>query len=315
LSLCSMPRIFKQNFDKINFAEPGALPTSAAVVNPSSSRRAGTRARLVSSVFQRSPKVFYNFFFLLIVSFILFSSGCSTKKPDAFQRIIQQKKLLVGTDATYPPFESKDVSTGKIVGFDIDLMDAICDKLGVKCEYIVVPFDGIISGLNNNKYDAVISAFTITPQREKVIDFSEPYYQASQSIAVRLDQQKINSLIDLKAKKVGVQLGTTGELLAKKIEGAEIISFDNIGAAFIDLENGKLDAIINDKPTSQRIIALKGNAKIVGPDLTSENYGIAVRKGEKRLLEAINNALTSLQLSGELEDLNNKWFSVQTRIQ
>ena len=164
-----------------------------------------------------------------------------------------QKKLLVGTDATYPPFESKDVQTGKIVGFDIDLMDAVCEKLGVKCEYIVVPFDGIISGLNNNKYDAVISAFTITPEREKIIDFSQPYYLASQSIAVRLDHQDINSLDDLKGKRIGVQLGTTGELLAKKIEGAEIISFDNIGAAFIDLENGKLDAIIKQ---TKKIISI-----------------------------------------------------------
>jgi ABC-type amino acid transport substrate-binding protein len=263
----------------------------------------------------RKFKTFQNFILLLIILLPLFSFTCSREKLDAFARIMQQKKLLVGTDATYPPFESKDTDTGKIVGFDIDLMDAICDKLGVKCEYIVVPFDGIVSGLNNNKYNAIISSFTITPQRETMVDFSQPYYQASQSIAVRLDQQKINSLVDLKGKKVGVQLGTTGELLAKKIEGAEIISFDNIGAAFIDLENGKLDAIVNDKPTSQRIIALRGNAKLVGPDLSSENYGIAVRRGEKRLLDAINNALSDLQLSGKLEDLNKKWFSIQTRIQ
>ena len=253
------------------------------------------------------------FVFLIISSFLL-TLNCSKEKPDAFSRIMKEKKLLVGTDATYPPFESKD-EIGKLVGYDIDLMDAICDKLGARCEYVVVPFDGIISGLNSDKYDAVISSFTITPEREKVIDFSKPYYQASQSISVRLDRQGINSLTDLKGKKIGVQLGTTGELLAKKVEGAEVVSFDNIGAAFIDLENSKLDAIINDKPTSQRIIAFRGNAKIVGSDLSSENYGIAVRKGEKRLLDAINNSLTSLELSGKLEDLNKKWFSVQTRIQ
>jgi len=251
--------------------------------------------------------------FLTISSFLI-ALNCSKEKPDAFSRVMQEKKLLVGTDATYPPFESKD-ETGKLVGYDIDLMDEICDKLGARCEYVVVPFDGIVSGLNSEKYDAIISSFTITPEREMVIDFSKPYYQASQSIAIRLDQQKINSLIDLKGKRIGVQLGTTGELLAKKVEEAEVVSFDNIGAAFIDLENGKLDAIVNDKPTSQRIIALRGNAKIVGSDLSSENYGIAVRKGEKRLLDAINNSLTSLELSGKLEDLNKKWFSVETRIQ
>ena len=262
----------------------------------------------------KSLETSWTLFFFLIISFFLFTQNCSKEKPDAFSRIMKEKKLLVGTDATYPPFESKD-DTGNLVGYDIDLMDEICDKLGVRCEYVVVPFDGIVSSLNSEKYDAIISSFTITSEREKVIDFSKPYYQASQSISVRLDRQDINSLTDLKGKKIGVQLGTTGELLAKKVEGAEIVSFDNIGAAFLDLENGKLDAIVNDKPTSQRIIAFRGNAKIVGTDLSSENYGIAVRKGEKRLLDAINNSLTSLELSGKLEDLNKKWFSVETRIQ
>jgi lysine-arginine-ornithine-binding protein len=253
-------------------------------------------------------------FVFLGIFTLLFSFDCSKEKPDSFSKVMKEKKLLVGTDATYPPFESKD-ETGKLVGFDIDLMDEICDKLGVRCEYVVVPFDGIVSGLSSEKYDAIISSFTITPEREQVVDFSRPYYHASQSISVRLDRQDINSLTDLKGKKIGVQLGTTGELLAKKVEGAEIVSFDNIGAAFIDLENGKLDAIVNDKPTSQRIIAFRGGAKIVGPDLSSENYGIAVRKGEKRLLDAINNALTALELAGKLEDLNKKWFSVESRIQ
>ena len=214
----------------------------------------------------------------------------------------------MGTDATYPPFESKDARTGELVGFDIDLIKAICEELEVKCEFIVVPFDGIISGLKNNKYDAIISSFTITPEREKIVDFSQPYYQAGQSIAVREDDQKIKSLDDLIGKTIGVQLGTTGEILAKKIEGAEIISYDNIGAAFIDMDNHKLDAVINDKPTSEMIIALKGKAKIVGETLTSENYGIAVRKGEKRLLDTINNSLDKLQASGKIQKINEKWF-------
>lgn len=249
----------------------------------------------------------------IFISLLVFQS-CTKEKQDGLERIVKSKKILIGTDATYPPFESKDAETGKLVGFDIDLMDAICEKIGVKPEYIVVPFDGIISGLKNNKYDVVISSFTITPERGKEIDFSKPYYQAGQSIAVREDEEKINSIVDLIGKRIGVQLGTTGELLAKTIENAEITSYDNIGAAFIDLENRKLDAIINDKPTSERIIALRGKAKIVGPTLSSENYGIAVKKGEKRLLEAINNSLDALEVSGKIEDLKKKWFSVKTRI-
>lgn len=243
---------------------------------------------------------------LILLSFLSF---CSTKEEDSLDRIQRTKKLIVGTDATYPPFESKDAKTGKLIGFDIDLMSAVCEELGVDCEFIVVPFDGIVSGLKNHKYDVVISAFTITPEREKMVGFSQPYYQAGQSIAVRIDEQKIKSIDDLVGKKVGVQLGTTGEILAKKIEGAEIISYDNIGAAFIDMDNHKLDAVINDKPTSERVIAIKGKAKIVGQTLTSENYGIAVRKSEQKLLDAINNSLEKLQASGKIQKINEKWFS------
>jgi len=251
-------------------------------------------------------------FFIFTLLFCHLVLSCSEDKEDTYSKIIRTKKLLVGTDATYPPFESKDGKTGELVGFDIDLMNAVCKKLEVKVEYIIVPFDGIISGLKNHKYDAVISAFTITPERENQIDFSQAYYNAGQSIAVREDENQINSQKDLIGKRIGVQLGTTGEILAKKIDGAEIISYDNIGAAFIDLDNKKLDAIINDKPTSERIIAFKGKAKLVGQTLTSENYGIAVREGEMRFLEAINHALTTLQTSGEVDSLKRKWFSAKT---
>lgn len=243
---------------------------------------------------------------LILLSFLSF---CSTKEEDSLDRIQRTKKLIVGTDATYPPFESKDAKTGKLIGFDIDLMSAVCEELGVDCEFIVVPFDGIVSGLKNHKYDVVISAFTITPEREKMVGFSQPYYQAGQSIAVRIDEQKIKSIDDLVGKKVGVQLGTTGEILAKKIDGAEIISYDNIGAAFIDMDNHRLDAVINDKPTSERVITVKGKAKIVGETLTSENYGMAVRKGEKRLLDAINKSLEKLHNIGKIQQINEKWFS------
>ncbi len=246
---------------------------------------------------------------IFIIILLAALSFCSQEDEDSLDRIQRTEKLLVGTDATYPPFESKDAKTGKLIGFDIDLMSAVCEELGVECEFIVVPFDGIVSGLKNHKYDIIISAFTITPERQKMVDFCQPYYQAGQSIAVRLDEQEINSIDDLVGKKVGVQLGTTGEILAKKIKGAEIISYDNIGAAFIDMDNRKLDAVINDKPTSERVITVKGKAKIVGETLTSENYGMAVRKGEQRLLHAINNSLEKLRATGTIQQIKNKWFS------
>lgn len=235
--------------------------------------------------------------------------ACSSAPQDTLEKIKRTGKFQIGTDATYPPFESKDTKTGEIVGFDIDLMKAICQKLGVQPDFVVVPFDGIIPGLNQRKYDAIISSFTITVAREEVVDFSEPYYVAGQAIAVPLGDTVVKSLTDLQGKRIGAQLGTTGEILAKQVADAEVISFDNISAAFIDMENVKLDAIINDKPTSQMIINVRRSAKIVGPLLTKESYGMAVRQGEIKLLEAINQALEQLKGEGVLEQLQQKWIS------
>lgn len=217
------------------------------------------------------------------------------------------KVLRVGTDTTYPPMEYKDVETRKIVGFDIDLMDSLAGRMGYAVEYVEVPFDGIIAGLKTGKYDAIISSFTITPEREREVDFTLPYLVAGQSIAVRLNEAKIKSFADLAGKKIGVQLGTTGEKLAKTVPKAEVVSFDAISAAFIDLENGKLDAIVNDRPVSARFAALKKSARLLDTTLTSENYGIAVRKGNP-LLARLNRALSGLEVSGEKAALEQKWF-------
>jgi polar amino acid transport system substrate-binding protein len=230
--------------------------------------------------------------------FLFLALACAKKEAQV---------LKVGTDTTYPPMEYKDVQSGKIVGFDIDLMDSLAARMGYTVEYIEVPFDGIVAGLKTGKYDAIISSFTITPEREAEVDFTRPYMNAGQSIAVRVGEEKIGSFADLKGKKIGAQLGTTGEKLAGSVANAEVVSFDAISAAFIDLENGKLDAIINDRPVSARFVALKKTARLLDTVLTSENYGIALRKGDPRL-ERFNAALTELETSGILGALEEKWF-------
>jgi polar amino acid transport system substrate-binding protein len=234
----------------------------------------------------------------VVCLFLFLALACAKKEAQV---------LKVGTDTTYPPMEYKDVQTGKISGFDIDLMDSLASRMGYTIEYIEVPFDGIVAGLKTGKYDAIISSFTITPEREAEVDFTRPYMNAGQSIAVRTGEGKIGSFADLKGKKIGAQLGTTGEKLAGSVPGANVVSFDAISAAFIDLENGQLDAIINDRPVSARFVALKKTARLLDTTLTSENYGIALRKGDSRL-EKFNAALTELETSGVLRTLEEKWF-------
>ncbi len=242
---------------------------------------------------------------ILLIAVTLLHMGCgSEKQADSGERTV----LRVGTDATYPPFEMVSTDSGEPEGFDIDLIKRICRIKGWAPEIIVTPFDGMIPGLTNRKYDVAISAMTITPQREAVVDFSRPYYLAGQVVAVPLEDTVIKGIESLRGKKVGVQLGTTGELMAKKTDGVHVYSFDNIGAAFIDMDNGNLDAVLNDLPTTQAYIESNRTAKIVGGILSTEYYGIAVRKDDRKLLDEINEALETMKLDGSYETIYLKWF-------
>jgi polar amino acid transport system substrate-binding protein len=244
---------------------------------------------------------------LFLVAVLVSILGCGGGEKE--QRLwIAGEVLRVGTDATYPPFEMVNTETGWPEGFDIDIMNAICRINGWQPEYIVTPFDGIISGLKSNKYDCIISAMTITPQREAIVSFTRPYYLAGQVVAVSVDDTLIKSVDDLKGRRVGVQLGTTGERMAKGLAGVGVFSFDNIGAAFIDMENGHIDAVLNDFPTTMEYIRRKGNAKVVGDLLSKEYYGIAVRMGNSELLKRIDSALAMIEESGEYDRIERKWF-------
>ena len=234
--------------------------------------------------------------------------GCGTKETDGLNKDAARTVLRIGTDATYPPFEIVSSETGQPEGFDIDLISEICLVNGWKTEFIVTPFDGIIPGLTGDKYDVVISAMTITSKRAAVVDFSDPYYLAGQTIAVPLDDSTIMGVDDLIGKRIGVQLGTTGELMALAMDGLQVFSYDNIGAAFIDMNNGNLDAVLNDFPTTQAYIKRQGTARTVGTILSTEHYGVAVKKNSAKLLGQVNSALAKIRQSGRYDEIHIKWF-------
>jgi len=242
----------------------------------------------------------------LLLTFIFY--GCGGPGEPSWKA---EGILKIGTDATYPPFETVNTASGQLEGFDIDVMKKICEINQWTSEFIVTPFDGIIAGLNGAKYDCIISAMSITPQREAVVDFSLNYYLAGQVIAVPTTDSVITGVENLTGRKVGVQLGTTGERMARSLPGVTVLSFDNIGSAFIDMENGQIDAVLNDFPTTAEYIRLKGRAKIVGARLSEEHYGIAVRKGENELLSLINAALLRMKNSGDFDKLQEKWFGLK----
>ncbi len=244
-------------------------------------------------------------FALILCLVALFIASCGGgQKSDPANRTL----LRVGTDPTYPPFETVNPQTGEIDGFDIELITAIAKTNGWSVEFTAVPFDGMIPGLTGGKYDVAISATTITPERQQVVNFSDPYYLAGQVVAVPFTDTLTTSVTQLSGKRVGVQLGTTGEMMAKKIEGAQVFPFDNIGAAFIDMANGNLDAVLNDFPTTQAYIKAHGTAKTVGELLSSEQYGILIPKSEPELLKQINSGLQKIRTDGTYDSLHVKWF-------
>lgn len=247
---------------------------------------------------------------VLILALSLFAclwpQGCAQRAEETLARVRSSGVLRVGTDATYPPFETISTTNGEVVGFDADLMRAIGSKLGVEVEFLVVPFDGILAALSAGKYDAVISAMTITEERSRHVLFSKPYYAAGQSICVRSDGN-VQGIADLPGHRLGVQLGTTGERMAKDVEHAEVVSFDAIGAAFLDLRIGRLDAVIADTPTAALFAREHPEVRVVGEPITRESYGIAFRTQDESLKKAIDSALGDLEGDGRIRELRRRW--------
>jgi polar amino acid transport system substrate-binding protein len=234
--------------------------------------------------------------------------------PDASPlRQVEGQTVKIGVNAEYPPFESVD-ENGNIVGFDADLMSAIAADAGFEVEWVNTRWDGIFTALAQGEFDAVISAATITAEREQEVDFSVPYFNAGQIISVRVaDAENIVTPDDLAGKRVGVQTATTGDIYATDIPGVEVQRYDEVTLAFQALGNGEVDAVIADSPTSADIIANNPdlNLTIVGDPLTEEYYGVAVRPDFPELLDAINISLVNVINEGAYAEIYESYFGVQ----
>jgi polar amino acid transport system substrate-binding protein len=233
------------------------------------------------------------------------------EKPSTLPECKTSGTLSVGTDASYPPFESVEAS-GKIVGFDIDLLDAIAAKAGLTVDYHNAMFDTIFTALSYAQYDLVISASTITEERQKTVNFSNPYFVAGQVIVLRkADIGTVKSPADLAGKTIGVQLGTTGAEAAKEIKDTkEVKEYNTAPEAFQALSNGTVDAVVNDNVTSLSIILNSPdlNLAVVGQPFTSEYYGIAVRKECTDLLKKVNDGLAAVIADGTYATIYAKYL-------
>jgi polar amino acid transport system substrate-binding protein len=225
------------------------------------------------------------------------------------------KVLVVGTDAAYAPFESQN-DKGEIVGFDIDVVNAVAKKAGVEVKFVNTPWEGIFNTLQQGDRDFLVSAITITDERKQTMDFSSPYFDANQLIAVR-ESSKVAKFDDLKRLKVGVQTGTTGDEVVTKLQGktsTNIKRFESTPLALKELEAGGLDAVVADNGVIENYVANNTSVKfktVKDAGFTPEQYGLAVRKGNTELLEKLNKGLADVKADGTYDQIYAKYFGAK----
>jgi ABC-type amino acid transport substrate-binding protein len=216
------------------------------------------------------------------------------------------EKLTVGSDIPYPPFEQGQ--PGEYTGFDVELMEAIGKEIGREVEFQDTSFDTIFVDLGQGKFDVVASAATITPEREKTVDFSNPYYLSEQAILVKKGGE-IDSVEGLSGATVGVQKGTTGqEFVEESGEAGEVRAFPTGPDAVNALNSGTVEAVVIDIPVAENAVEANTGIEISAPISTEESYGFAVAQGETELLEEINEGLAAVEKSGEYATIYEKWF-------
>ena len=223
----------------------------------------------------------------------------------------QGSVLTVGTDATFPPMEFVD--NGKRTGFDIELVEAIGKTMGRKIEWVDIDFKGLVPGLISKRFDMAVSAIYITDERRKVVDFSDPYF-AGGLVVLTTRAGPIKTLKDLDGKKVTVQVGTKSVGYLKdnypKVERVEVEKNQEM---FNLVEIGRADAAVTGKPAAKVFAQAKPALQVLDEQLTTEEYGIAVRKDTPELRAAVNAALKKIKADGTYDKLVQKWFESAPR--
>ncbi|MFE5817491.1 transporter substrate-binding domain-containing protein [Streptomyces sp. NPDC056479] len=237
------------------------------------------------------------------------NGGGGTKTAAGGVELVKAGQLTTCTHLPYPPFQSE--IDGKVQGFDVSLIDLVADDLGVKQAIVDQPFENFKTGgsLNAGQCDLAAAGMTITDERKKNVDFSDPYFEATQAVLVD-KKSGISSFADLKGKKVGAQAQTTGEDYAKS-KGLDPVSFESSDAVINGLRTGQVEAVVIDYPVVQGWLKDKANAdafEVAEQVNTGEQYGVTVKKGNDKLREAINKAIKDAKADGTYKKLYEQWI-------
>ena len=243
-----------------------------------------------------------------------------TAADPSWQNIQDKGELVIGLDDNYPPIGFHDAN-GELVGSDIDLAKAACEKMGVKATFKPVEWDGVLLSLKNGDIDVIWNGLGVTEERAKEIDYSRVYMTFDNIIITNLDST-IATLDDLKGKTLGTQLGSSAEvaITSNAIAGElkELRKYGSYAEALLDLQAGRLDAVLTDNCNGLYLMASQGmtdSFKVLNVELQPEPIAVGVRKGETALADKINEALDAVTADGTSKEISQKWFGTDDFIQ
>lgn len=216
-----------------------------------------------------------------------------------------QEVLIMGTNAGFKPFEYREGA--EVVGFDVDLAREIAKSMGKELRVEDMSFDGLLPALDAGRVDMVIAGMSMTPERAKNVLFSDAYYTASQRIIVKKGSS-LRTARALEGRKIGVQLGTTGDTLASKISGAKVAQFPSVPTVLSELAIGGVDAVILDDAPAAQYIRGFPSLEIVPGELSSEQYAIAIKQGNDALKQTANQVIRDMKQDGRYDALIRKYF-------
>ena len=234
---------------------------------------------------------------VLLSTITLIIIGCTKK---------EENKLYVVTNSEFQPFEYREGN--KIVGFDIDLINEISKICDFNVEIVDMQFDGLLPSMEAKKIDLIIAGMTKTDEREKFVNFSEPYYNSKQVIIVHKDNEDIKSFDNLSGKKVGVVLGYIGDLIVSDMTNVDVEKFNAVSETILALKSAKVDAIVLDYEAAKNYVSQNKELKLIETDSANEEYAIAIRKDDTELLNKINDALKTIKENGIYDSLLEKYF-------
>ncbi|CAM2144927.1 cystine ABC transporter periplasmic binding protein [Pararobbsia alpina] len=249
---------------------------------------------------------------LLAVALTGLLLSAAARADDLLDTVKQRGTLQIALEGTFPPFDYK-APNGELEGYDVDVAKAVAAKLGVKPVFITTEWSGIIAGLQSSRYDVIVNQVSITPERQKALDFSPPYtYSTAQLIQRKDDSRQFKSLDDLKGHKLGVSLGSNYNDMAKSVPGIDVKTYPGAPEYLRDLASGRLDAALNDRLMLAYLMKTSNLPLREGSNVgdAQDEMGIPFRKGNPKFAKAIADAVDSLKADGTLTKISEKWFGI-----